>query len=113
MSEFDKEELKKIFEERKRKSMEPTPYVLFFLHKGKEFALREAQALGNRRPKPSDFIITLQQEWARLSEDEKGFYLLVAMEMGYEKTETFIERNKLKEKVRNKFSKNDFFIKFT
>ncbi len=111
MSNISKDELKKLFNERKRLTMEPTPYVLFFLHRGKEFALRESAKLGNRRPKPSDFIITLQQEWAKLTEDEKGFYLLVAMEMGYEKTETFIERNKLREKMKKRI-KNDFFLNF-
>lgn len=105
----DSEEIKKLFYERKRSTMEPTPYVLFFLHKGKEFALRESAQLGNIRPKPSDFIITLQDEWARLSDNEKGFYLLIAMELGYDKTESFIERNKLREKVKKRFDKKIFF----
>lgn len=101
-------DLETIFLQRKRSSMKPTPYILFFLHKGKEFALREAAKLGNKRPKPSDFIMTLQEEWSILTPEEKEIYLNTAIKMGYEEKELFIDQNKIREKVTHKIKNNSF-----
>lgn len=101
-------DLQKIFNERKRSTMKATPYTLFFLHRGKEFALRESAKIGNKRPKPSDFILVLQYEWNILSNENKEFYLDAAMKMGYEEREKFIDQNKLSEKVLERFKNNRF-----
>lgn len=101
-------DFEKLFNERKRSSMKATPYVLFFLHKGKEFALRESTKIGGQKPKVSDFIMVLQHEWSILSDENKTIYLNAAIRLGYTERESFIDKNGLRDKIRNKINSNFF-----
>lgn len=84
---FDEEErqIKNImmkYNNRKRQTMQPSPYSLFFLDKGKDIALSIYNET-NKKPSPDETLKRLHFEWNRITEYEKNIYMRASYKLEY------------------------------
>lgn len=77
LDQSDEDKIKSLilkYQNRKRKTMQPSPYALFFLDKGKDILLQINEET-NKIPTPEIAIERLFFEWNRISDYEKNIYM--------------------------------------
>lgn len=84
---FDEEDIRirliiNLYEKRPRKSMEPSPYALFFLDKGKDIVNKY---VGKTMIKPQydEIFYRINDEWKNVSKYEKTIYMRASHMLGY------------------------------
>lgn len=91
-----------LYNNRKRQSMKPSPYALFFLHKGKEILLKINSETGSR-PTVKDSMKRIYYEWTRISDYERNVYLNASHRLGYKyetkNSEKLVNRIKSKSRI--------------
>lgn len=87
---------------RKRKTMPPSPYSLFFLDKGEDI-IKEMNKENGQRPKPDDAMKRIPFEWRRISEYDRSIYLRASYKLNYNpksvNTKEFLKRIHRKTRV--------------
>lgn len=104
---FEDEETKileiiELYNKRRRQSMNPSPYALFFLHKGAEILIQINKETG-LKPEPEKSMKRIQYEWQKISKLERNIYLNASNRLGYKprkpNTDELINRMKSKTRI--------------
>lgn len=99
------DELVELYKNRNRKTMNPSPYALYFLKNGKDLVLDESKLTDNKKPNAKNVMMRLVKEWARLSSDKKKPYFDAASKLGYIENQSFVSTNDLRNKIKEKTDK--------
>jgi hypothetical protein len=77
------QELINLYNNRKRKSMEPSPSSLFFLKHGSRIAHIVSSETGGGKPDYKTTFLRIKYEWSILDESIKLIYLKASIQLGF------------------------------
>lgn len=100
------EELINLYNNRKRKTMLPSPYVLFFLKHAKVIAKDNIKTIT-----PEELLKEITDKWINLSLENKQIYFETSQELGYE-VGSFKVRNEKFLKIKNKIKQTKNKLNF-
>lgn len=101
------------YNNRKRQSMVPSPYALFFIDKG-EYIIHKIYDETSIKPSGDNAIRRLHFEWNHLTINERRIYMCASFRLGYKpdtsKSKVFIDKIRKKTRVSEL---RDFLTLFT
>lgn len=88
------QELVNLYNNRKRRSMDPSPASLFFLKEGPNIVRKVSSENGNVKPDYKQTFIRIKYEWTILEQYNKDIYIKGALRLGFIPKEDFSEKKR-------------------
>lgn len=92
------EDLIKVFNERKRKTMKANPLSIFFLKNGKRIAISMAEK-NKRKPEPIEVMNEVKYRWKIAPDNIKVIYVKCAVDLGFEPKQLFANNPEMRVKL--------------